>query len=63
MKAVELEVQPREAKKRNRAKALRATGRVPGVVYGGGENYLVEVDNKTFGNIVHSAYPIPCCLT
>ncbi len=55
MKAVELEVQPREAKKRNRAKALRATGRVPGVVYGGDENYLVEVDNKTFGNIVHSA--------
>ena len=55
MKAVELEVQPREAKKRNRAKALRATGRVPGVVYGGGENYLVEVDNKIFGNIVHSA--------
>ena len=55
MKAVELEVQPREAKKRNRAKAIRAAGRVPGVVYGGGENYLVEVDNKTFGNIVHSA--------
>ena len=55
MKAVELEVQPREAKKRNRAKALRATGRVPGVVYGGGENCLVEVDNKIFGNIVHSA--------
>ena len=55
MKAIELEVQPREAKKRNRAKALRATGRVPGVVYGGGENYLVEVDNKTFGNIVQSS--------
>ena len=55
MKAVDLEVQPREAKKRNRAKAIRATGRVPGVVYGGGENHLVEVDNKIFENIVHSA--------
>ena len=55
MKAVELEVQPREAKKRNRAKAIRAAGRVPGIVYGGGENRLVEVDSKTFGNVVHSA--------
>ena len=55
MKAVELEVQPREGKKRNRSKAIRAAGRVPGVVYGGGENRLVEVDNKTFGNVVHSA--------
>jgi large subunit ribosomal protein L25 len=55
MKAVELEVQPREAKKRNRAKAIRSAGRVPGIVYGGGENHLVEVDNKTFESIVHSA--------
>ena len=55
MKAVKLEVQPREAKKRNRNKVIRAAGRVPGVVYGGGENHLVEVDNKIFENIVHSA--------
>jgi len=55
MNAVELEVQPREAKKRNRAKASRAAGRVPGVVYGGGDNQLVEVDNKTFERIMHSA--------
>ena len=55
MKAVKLEVQPREAKKRNRNKVIRAAGRVPGVVYGGGENRLVEVDNKIFENIVHSA--------
>ena len=36
MNAVELEVQPRETKKRNRNKASRKAGR-PGVVYGGGE--------------------------
>ncbi|SVD51943.1 uncharacterized protein METZ01_LOCUS404797, partial [marine metagenome] len=48
-------VQPREARKRNRAKAIRAAGRVPGIVYGSGENRLVEVDSKTFGNVVHSA--------
>ena len=55
MNAVELEVQPREAKKRNRAKASRVAGRVPGVVYGGGDNQLVEVDNKAFEHIMHSA--------
>ena len=55
MNAVELEVQPREAKKRNRAKALRAAGRVPGVVYGGGDNQLVDVDNKAFERIMHDA--------
>ena len=55
MNAVELEVQPREAKKRNRAKASRAAGRVPGVVYGGGDNQLVEVDNKAFERIMDNA--------
>ena len=57
MNAVELEVQPREreAKKRNRAKALRASGRVPGVVYGGSDNQLVEVDNKAFERIMNNA--------
>ena len=47
MNAVELEAQPRETKKRNRNKASRKAGRVPGVVYGGGDNQLVEVDEKT----------------
>ena len=55
MNAIELEIQPREAKKRNRAKALRATGRVPGVVYGGSDNQLVDVDNKAFERIMHDA--------
>ena len=55
MNAVELEVQPRETKKRNRAKALRSAGRVPGVVYGGEDNQLVEVDNKAFERIMHNA--------
>lgn len=55
MNAVELEIQPREAKKRNRAKALRATGRVPGVVYGGSDNQLVDVDTKAFERIMHDA--------
>ena len=55
MNAIELEIQPREAKKRNRAKALRAGGRVPGVVYGGSDNQLVDVDNKAFERIMHSA--------
>jgi len=55
MNAVELKIQPREAKKRNRAKALRATGRVPGVVYGGSDNQLVDVDNKAFERIMQDA--------
>ena len=52
MKAIELEAQPREIKKRNRAKALRSSGRVPGVVYGQGNNRLVDVDNKQFDHIM-----------
>ena len=55
MNAVELEIQPRETKKRNRAKALRSAGRVPGVVYGAGDNQLVEVDNKAFEHVMQSA--------
>ena len=57
MNAVELEAQPRETKKRNRNKASRKAGRVPGVVYGGGEenNPLVEVDEKTFERVMSSA--------
>ena len=55
MNAVELQVQSREVKKRNQAKALRATGRVPGVVYGGSDNQLVEVDDKAFEYVMQSA--------
>ena len=57
MNAVELEVQPRETKKRNRNKASRKAGLVPGVVYGGGEenNPLVEVDEKTFERVMSNA--------
>ena len=57
MNAVELEAQPRETKKRNRNKVSREAGRIPGVVYGGGEekNSLVEVDEKTFGRVMDSA--------
>ena len=55
MNAVDLEIQPRETKKRNQAKALRSAGRVPGVVYGAGDNQLVEVDNKAFEHIMQSA--------
>ena len=55
MNAVEIEVQPRDTKKRNQAKALRTAGKVPGVVYGGGDNQLVEVDDKAFERIMHSA--------
>ena len=55
MKAIELKARPREEKKRNRAKVLRAGGRVPGVVYGHGNNRLVDVDNKEFEHIMHNA--------
>ena len=55
MKAIELEAQPREGKKRNRAKVLRSTGRVPGVVYGHGNNRLVDVDNKEFEHIMDNS--------
>jgi len=55
MNAVEIEVQPRDTKKRNQAKALRTAGKVPGVVYGGGDNQLVEVDDKAFERIIHNA--------
>ena len=55
MNAIELEVQPREATKRNRAKALRSSGRVPGVVYGGTDNQLVAVEHKVFERIIQAA--------
>ncbi len=55
MNAIELEVQSREARKRNRAKALRSSGRVPGVVYGGSDNQLVEVEHKVFERIMQAA--------
>jgi large subunit ribosomal protein L25 len=55
MKATELEAKPREVKKRNRVKVLRSTGRVPGVVYGRGENRLVDVDDQAFEHIMHNA--------
>lgn len=55
MNAIELEVQSREARKRNRAKALRSSGRVPGVVYGGSDNQLVEVEYKVFERVMQAA--------
>ncbi len=55
MNAIELEVQSREVRKRNRAKALRSSGRVPGVVYGGSDNQLVEVEHKVFERIMQAA--------
>ncbi len=55
MNAIELEVQSREARKRNRAKALRSSGRVPGVVYGGSDNQLVEVEHRVFERIMQAA--------
>ena len=55
MNAIELEVQSRETRKRNRAKALRSSGRVPGVVYGGSDNQLVEVEHKVFERIIQAA--------
>ena len=55
MNAIELEVQSREARKRNCAKALRSSGRVPGVVYGGSDNQLVEVEHKVFERIMQAA--------
>ena len=55
MNAIELEVQSREARKRNRAKALRSSGRVPGVVYGGSDNHLVEVEHRVFERIMQTA--------
>tara|TARA_B100000287_G_scaffold403457_1_gene425291 strand:+ start:73 stop:735 length:663 start_codon:yes stop_codon:yes gene_type:complete len=55
MNAIELEVQSREARKRNSAKALRSSGRVPGVVYGGSDNQLVEVEHKVFERIMQAA--------
>ena len=55
MNAIELEVQSRDVRKRNRSKALRSAGKVPGVVYGGSDNQLVEVDHKVFDRIIQSA--------
>ncbi len=55
MNAIELEVQSREATKRNRVKALRSSGRVPGVVYGGSDNQHVEVEHKVFERIMQAA--------
>ena len=55
MNAVELEVQSRETKKRNRNKASREAGRVPGILYGGGDNQMVDVDERTFTRIIKNS--------
>ena len=56
MKSVTLEAFPRSVKKRNAVKKLRADGRIPGVLYGGGlESLDVEIDVKTFGDLVKNA--------
>ncbi|SVB89689.1 uncharacterized protein METZ01_LOCUS242543, partial [marine metagenome] len=56
MKSVALEAFPRSVKKRNAVKKLRADGRIPGVLYGGGlESLDVEIDVKTFGDLVKNA--------
>ena len=53
MKSVTLEAFPRTAKKRNAVKKLRSAGRIPGVLYGSGQDASgVEIDTKSFEVLV-----------
>lgn len=57
MKSVALEAFPRSVKKRNAVKKLRAEGRIPGVLYGqGNDSRNVEVDHKTFETLAKKAH-------
>ena len=56
MKSVALEVFSRTAKKRNAVKKLRGAGRIPGVLYGRGQDASgVEIDAKAFEVLVKEA--------
>ena len=56
MKSVTLEAFPRTAKKRNAVKKLRSAGRIPGVLYGRGQDAsAVEIDTKAFEVLVNQA--------
>jgi large subunit ribosomal protein L25 len=56
MKSVTLEAFPRTAKKRNAVKKLRSAGRIPGVLYGRGQDASgVEIDAKAFEVLVNQA--------
>ena len=56
MKSVALEAFPRTVKKRNAVKKLRSTGRIPGVLYGRGQDASgVEIDAKAFEALVKQA--------
>jgi large subunit ribosomal protein L25 len=49
MSELKIEVQPREQTGKNANRRVRARGKIPAVVYGGGkESVAIEVDRKTF---------------
>jgi large subunit ribosomal protein L25 len=49
MSELRIEVQPRETKGKNANRRVRARGKIPAVVYGGGkESVSIELDRKTF---------------
>lgn len=49
MSELTIEVQPRETTGKNANRRVRARGKIPAVVYGGGkESVAIEVDRKTF---------------
>ena len=56
MKSVALEAFPRSTRKRNAVKKLRSAGRIPGVLYGGGQDASgVEIDTKSFEILVNQS--------
>ncbi len=58
MQKIDLEVQPREAKKETPKvgiNQMRRSGLIPGVIYGHGEPIKIIVDAKTFNKAIHGA--------
>ena len=54
MKSVSLKVYPRTATRRIALRPLRASGRIPAVIYGAGkQSQSLEVDSKDLGAVLH----------
>ena len=57
MKSVALTAHPRTVAKRNQVKKLRASGRIPAVIYGRhGKPQNLELVAKEFSNLLHNAH-------
>lgn len=56
MKTITIEARARESKGKGGARSTRREGRLPGVLYGQGQNITLSIDRRDFGKKVHDAH-------